>query len=502
MVALEAVLIDEMKYSPSMISYYYAFTFLPFMWKPLFAWLSDQVPIGGMHKKPYIWIACFGCAAGYILIGAFVMTSGVLFTVSTLRSTCNAVLALMLDTMVVNIANKDVRQTARLQGSTSVAKMGGGLTAQVIGFIVFAQVPGADKYSSKVPRLLIGCSAIAPVIILFLTRWLPESTDVNDKACVGSPRSENDKIINRKVGLVVALAQANFVMIALCRLLQFQLWIGLTAAVALFSVIILYMCVLRKGELPISGHPLNDVASTPSVALLPTDHWSRKPCRWVGLALFCFLVGCIPNADVAKSQFRYKTFDKMSCQFIGILATVCSCWAAIAFGRGCNRRKTVIMFVVGAVVASLTNLASLMWVPLALQGSLDSSHDILSRIGGLVSGASVLTSFAMMFSLLPIETLVTSVSCTLNSRWRATAYAILMGFWSFGSTAQGFFSANLVELMGLDGVKWDMLPWWIVVTAASNLVVIPLLFLVPRGIDKPSGPDDEDGELELNGPQG
>lgn len=49
--AYQSLLNDDLRMPLSMISSYYAVTFMPFMWKPLFGWVSDNLPIAGYHRS-------------------------------------------------------------------------------------------------------------------------------------------------------------------------------------------------------------------------------------------------------------------------------------------------------------------------------------------------------------------------------------------------------------------------------------------------------------------
>lgn len=55
--AISLIIVREMDYTPEEVMRYYLLTYTPWMFKPVYALMSDQFPIFGYRRKPYILIS-------------------------------------------------------------------------------------------------------------------------------------------------------------------------------------------------------------------------------------------------------------------------------------------------------------------------------------------------------------------------------------------------------------------------------------------------------------
>lgn len=197
-------------------------------------------------------------------------------------------------------------------------------------------------------------------------------------------------------------------------------------------------------------------------------------------------MNALPSSGVAVTQLQFAVFDPRSYQALGIISALSNLIASVCFA-GFHKWDLRVMFICSVVLATFVGLTPLAFVMVAARRS-DITVSLWSEIGALGIFATVLGGFASIFSVLPIDTLVTFSCGNVGVDRSSTAYATLLSFYSFGATVSGLVSAPILEAMGLDGVHWSSLPVWIVSTGLSNLLVIPLLLLVPFS---PPGPNTD-----------
>lgn len=63
MTAVSTLLINEMKFGPDQTPIYYAATFVPWTIRPVYAFVTDQVPIFSYRRRPYFVLAAIGACA-------------------------------------------------------------------------------------------------------------------------------------------------------------------------------------------------------------------------------------------------------------------------------------------------------------------------------------------------------------------------------------------------------------------------------------------------------
>jgi len=54
--AISLVIMREMDFTPEEVMRYYLYTYTPWLFKPVYGFVSDQFPILGYRRKPYIMI--------------------------------------------------------------------------------------------------------------------------------------------------------------------------------------------------------------------------------------------------------------------------------------------------------------------------------------------------------------------------------------------------------------------------------------------------------------
>lgn len=468
--AFMSLLNDDLHLSLSTITTFYAVTYFPFMWKPLFGWISDSFSFNGYRRIPYVLMSSVGWAISLLVLACFVRTGPALFLVYFCCTVFNAFLQLMVGTFLVDLARRDTGLSAKLQGQANAAKWAGTLSAQLLALACYAHGSGsmgADDASVST-RQAIALAALAPTLIAVISPCLPEERELDSRVvgCLLSGRATKKSCI---FGTTVAVAQANFILIGCQTLMDFQVWLWSVIALASGSACVLVALYCRRSTLAVCR---NAGTTTGEAAKL------RQNCHWIRLCLFVFIVNALPTSGVAVGQLQYAAFSTSSYQGLSIIASLTSLVASFAFS-GCSHWRLRNVFIMSTTLAVLVGLTPLAFAIAATDGVKVVHTTLLSEVGALGIGASVLGGVASIFTILPIDTLVTYSSAGIGVDRSSTAYAILLSFYSFGATVGGLVSAPILEVMGLDGAHWSALPSWIVITALLKLLIFPLLIFVP-----------------------
>ena len=196
----------------------------------------------------------------------------------------------------------------------------------------------------------------------------------------------------------------------------------------------------------------------------------------------------IPSSGAVLTQLQYTVFSERDVQTLGIIGSASSLVGSLLFGclNRCGMRRT---FFFATLVSLVVNLSALPFVYVV--GSHPAMHDIWSQVGGLAVISTVFGGITGMFTILPMDTLITAASGSFRASQSSTAYAVLLSLTAFGNSVGGLISAPIVKSLGLDGYSnWDNLLLWVIVTAALRLLVLPMLALIPSKSLRPASASD------------
>eukprot|EP00927_Polykrikos_kofoidii_P006859 TRINITY_DN12787_c1_g1_i1.p1 TRINITY_DN12787_c1_g1~~TRINITY_DN12787_c1_g1_i1.p1 ORF type:complete len:563 (+),score=49.63 TRINITY_DN12787_c1_g1_i1:123-1811(+) len=489
--AYQVLLNDDLHLPLSTISTYYAVTYLPWMWKPLFGWISDHCPLFGKHRTPYITLSALGLAILQVVLGTCVHSEETLFVVAFCSSICSSFLQLMVGSFLVDFARRDVENSAALQSMANASQWVGTLIAQLMALAVYA----TKARSRGVARAAITGSAMAPLLLALIAPLLPEQVDV----AVATPRLEQSDRRDRRCKLpgwramrysfVVAIVQINLIVVGCKSLMSPASWWRVVWLTVSFSGVLLGLGAtasfwarvrLRPRDDRDSLARSNDGHSRGDDALSERSEL-RQSWHWIRLCLFCFLVNAVPNSSVAVGQFQYAALAPESYQILSVISPVSNLCAALAFGRGCNRRGARTMFTAATILAAIVSLAPLPFVYAAsgAAAGITPRHEFWSAVGAWSLGATILGGATTMLTVLPVDTLVTASSGSLAVNRSSSSYAMLLSFYSFGATTSGLISAPALEALGIGGTHWNALPRWIVFSALMRLALLSLVCLIP-----------------------
>lgn len=135
---------------PEVTSAYFAAEFAPSFAKPLYALLTDALPIAGRRRAPYIVIASAACAVLLVLLSR-VETVVALFAVGVANSLSSSMLETAADGQLVQLAAGDPKVANRLQAVGMGARTLGSVVGTGLGVALMRTVPARD--------VIAGCAA-------------------------------------------------------------------------------------------------------------------------------------------------------------------------------------------------------------------------------------------------------------------------------------------------------------------------------------------------------
>lgn len=490
--ATTSLLVHELHFPVPTVSTYYAVIFMPFMWKPLYGWISDTFPLFGYYRSPYIAISAALNALTFFFIAAFAHSAASMFALATVQMICIAFLQLMVGTFLVDVARRDVKQSARLMSVANSAKWAGTLLSQVMALILYARGTGSSLGPDSgvlSARQAIALTGISPALIAFSTPFLHETARTTSqmhgiccrrhRACVPCLQISTKQM---RYALVVVLLQVNLAVIGCQYLMEQADWekaMTICAAVTFLIGGVVLGC---------SWHYSKSRSREASEVML--EHSAeRDKCslwRWARIALFCFCANAIPTSGVSLGLLQFAVFNMESYQILGLISSAGSLCAAVAFGGVFGRWKihnAKQLIPTSILVAAIAALAPFPFAVVSVnqsgEGGLHSDGTLWSFTGALAVSASIVGSISTVFSVLPITTMLTTACGLEDSDKSATALAVFLSCYSFGATVGGLICAAIEKAIGLTGKNWDSLPAFIVATACAKFIVLLLLPLLP-----------------------
>mmetsp|Transcript_44833 Transcript_44833/g.118903 ORF Transcript_44833/g.118903 Transcript_44833/m.118903 type:complete len:297 (-) Transcript_44833:160-1050(-) len=234
------------------------------------------------------------------------------------------------------------------------------------------------------------------------------------------------------------------------------------------------------------------------LVVFPSRSSSRTParnvsraCRLSGLAAFCFLVNVIPSSGTVLIQLQYTVFSERDVQTLGIIGSASSLVGSLLFGflNRCGMSRT---FFLATLVSLVVNFSALPFVYAV--GPHPVVHDIWSRVGGLALISTVFGGITGMFTILPMDTLITAASGSFGASQSSTAYAVLLSLTTLGNSVGGLISPPILERLDFYHLPLGM----IIVKAALRLLVLPMLALIPSNSLRSTSASDPGVSLENN----
>lgn len=166
--AIYYMLKDDLGLAPAEVSALFIAPALPWVLKPIFAFISDSYPMYGQRRKPYMIAFSFLEAVGFIMLGTFpthIVTALIsLFVISLSAAFCSAVAEALV-----------VETTAGRTMDQSAENVSDFITAKAIGSLIVAYLSGyLLERTSKQSIFLV--TSIFPLFISFITCFMDDTS--------------------------------------------------------------------------------------------------------------------------------------------------------------------------------------------------------------------------------------------------------------------------------------------------------------------------------------
>jgi hypothetical protein len=274
-------------------------------------------------------------------MAAFAHSSLSVFAIGTSQMVFNAFLQLMVGAFLMDLA-RDGKDPAVLQSWANAAKNAGTLAAQLLALVVYAQGGSMAMGNVLSIRQAIAVTAVLPASLVFAIPFLRETRQAGARCswsmpcCLRLPWHCSVQVNGKsaRIAMVVVVVQANLVVIGCKSLMALSSW---ELAVALsVAASILVGCLAIAWLWYCSRTPMDsEMQLSPEAGEEDQFGW-----RWTRVALFCFLVNALPSSNIAMSYFQLTVFTPENVQLLGLIASMTSLCASIAFG-GCFRSRNM-----------------------------------------------------------------------------------------------------------------------------------------------------------------
>lgn len=166
-VAMRFWMMEDVRVSPAQMSAIFGVTAIPWCMKPVYGFISDSYPIGGLRRRPYMVIMSLICSFMWIVL-PFVPYDEFLITfVMTVSSAGLCFADVMADSLLVEAARTESEEDKGIiQSYAWTMRFIGGLLASALGAVAY-------DYLGSVRVFLL--NSMVPVLIAYVSLCIPES---------------------------------------------------------------------------------------------------------------------------------------------------------------------------------------------------------------------------------------------------------------------------------------------------------------------------------------
>ncbi|KAK8797343.1 hypothetical protein WA158_004551 [Blastocystis sp. Blastoise] len=138
--ATTLLLTKELKLSFSQLNDYYAYCYLPWSFKLVFAYISDSYPILNYRRKVYVMIYAVLAGLAMILYGAFGTSYGMVLTCGIIMNTFECATQVLIDALVVERVKKERAELGKGQSLSLVFKSTGTVVATFLAYFLTNEI--------------------------------------------------------------------------------------------------------------------------------------------------------------------------------------------------------------------------------------------------------------------------------------------------------------------------------------------------------------------------
>ena len=515
-------MMDWLKYTVQMPlatqSNYYAATFIPWSMKPVYAYITEQLPM--VSRRQWVGICAVGSSLVFIAMAAFPKTddleydlsytatliplneghtelsrtappntysnasNGAIFMAFVLGFLNNIFLTfyeLMAGVILVDHVHLKMKNAGALQAAANGARQCGSLAAAIMTLIFYPCKKSNDGLLSVRGFLLLtaGFSLLSVAATYFLPKddYLATLADSGDRQLVSRKRTSQTsashdkatKLTILKYTFALLLLEFFMVVISIRHFMDYSAWFPLLMTVGcFFMAYVTYLLV----EGYVTGNQLNLVSKG-----------TGSNFTLIGTAVFIFLSSSTPDSRIdvgnwSLSYFSHCQRAHLSC--IGFASGIVASFCYIPLGNGRDLRYVIPI----ATVAS-TFVTYIFTVPLSKvavpdipgHGTADTDFFGIFTCDTFTFQvfATIITRFIYMVSFIPREVLATQNTSETSP---ALSYAVLISLIDVGASFREWITAPIVRELGITYVNFDRLHTLILISCLSSAgisLLAPLL---------------------------
>ena len=189
------------------------------------------------------------------------------------------------------------------------------------------------------------------------------------------------------------------------------------------------------------------------------------------VAGFLFLFSACPDAGVQISNFQYEVFTDSKCrlQWLGVVQSVASLAASLAYSATLSHRAPTLALAVTSILAGLLGLSALPFL------TMQSPQTHLDRAFMLAALSAAVQGFFGQLAMVPLLVLATEV-CRTGSV--GTIYGAMLGVLEFGSVVSGLITEPIVAALGITFQDWTRLPSLLYIATGSKMFVMTFVAML------------------------
>jgi hypothetical protein len=314
---------SEIGMSPQQFVQYYAFVFLPFSLKPLFAFICDNVTLLGSRRRAWLAASNLGTALCLLLVASAAREVWHVFALGFVQSLCEAVGGMVAGLAVIDAVEAGRASPARAQAEQTAARYLGTFCALLLAL----PVSGCGGGAAWSDRTAMAASAAAPLVAGVWALCLPEPRRLAPVSPPELGAAERTRAMERTALWLFLPPLVLLELLAIALGLKgnleaagmASLWRGAVAATALALVALVGGQALRLGCAG-RGHPRScsnsvaggddDVGATGMSASSSSTSAQHILLLKVSVpCLYLFVADAVPGAVDAVASFMYIKFE-------------------------------------------------------------------------------------------------------------------------------------------------------------------------------------------------
>jgi len=494
---------SEVGMTPTQFSQFYAFTFLPFSLKPVFAFAIEKAGDVGVRKKNFLVICNALIGLHMLFMATIAKDVWHVFLIGFSQSIFEAMAGMVVALILIDIAGKDQSQIPQIQTEQTSARYLGTFSALILTLPISGC--GTLEWSNRAALMF---SSVIPFISAGVATQVtldereeqnePRPRRSRDDGSQSGESAKAQRSIERKALAVFVPSLIMFELLAVLLGLHSNFvfhgarraWQALLVCSFIALFLWISLCTFALSRL----QNRNAVQSLIVILI---------PC------IYLFVVDASPNALEPLMSFKFNLFDNR-CQLqglsiISIIANVCG---MLCFTYFFSHRGLEFSIVATTMMAGLADLLNLLktretrgnLTVLALWIIIDSCTSYFSAMY-LIAKEVIATKFSFALKNSPRENLdtnedydriesdleVSGLDRVAYSLSPGVLYSVYLTCFDVGASASGFLTAALVSGLEISSEDFSRLPALITMCSAifiGTIAFVPALRHVRRSLSQ------------------